>query len=68
MIVIRSATAADASALLAIYAPYVEKTGITFELEVPSVDDFRHRIVKTLERFPYLVATDESGEIVGYSY
>ena len=68
MIVIRSATAADASALLAIYAPYVEKTGITFELEVPSVDDFRHRIVKTLERFPYLVATDESGDIIGYSY
>lgn len=68
MIEIRSATAADAAALLAIYAPYVEKTGITFELEVPPVDDFRHRIVKTLERFPYLVATDERGDIVGYSY
>lgn len=65
---IRTATPDDAAELLAIYAPYVEKTGITFELEVPTVDDFRHRIEKTLEAFPYLVATDEAGRAVGYCY
>ena len=41
---IRVATKEDAEALLAIYAPYVEKTAITFEYEVPSIwnrRDFR---------------------------
>ena len=35
---IRAATEEDAEALLAIYAPYVEKTAITFEYEVPSIE------------------------------
>ena len=30
----------DVEALLAIYAPYVEETAITFEYEVPSVQAF----------------------------
>lgn len=34
-ITIRTATPDDAAALLAIYAPYVTKTAITFEYEVP---------------------------------
>ena len=38
---IRVATKEDAEALLAIYAPYVEKTAITFEYEVPSIEEFR---------------------------
>ena len=50
---IRNATPDDAPALLGIYAPYVEKTGITFELEPPTVEVFRQRIAKTLEKFPY---------------
>ena len=27
--------------LLAIYAPYVEKTAITFEYEIPSIEEFK---------------------------
>lgn len=46
----------DAAVLVAIYAPYVEKTAITFEYDVPSVEEFSGRIEKTLERYPYLVA------------
>lgn len=65
---IRNATPDDAPALLGIYAPYVEKTGITFELEPPTVEVFRQRIAKTLEKFPYLAAVDDDGIIVGYSY
>ena len=53
---IRPAAAADAPGLLAIYAPYVRKTAITFEYEVPSEEEFRGRIKRTLERFPYLAA------------
>ena len=40
----RVARPEDAEALLAIYAPYVEETAITFEYEVPSVEAFRARI------------------------
>ena len=74
-ITIRPATPDDAEALLSIYAPYVEQTAITFEYEVPSVEEFRDRIVHTLKLYPYLVAQREtstnsnaSTEIVGYAY
>lgn len=64
---IRNATPEDAEALLKIYAPYVEKTAITFELVVPGVEEFRKRIEKTQQRFPYLVA-ERGGAVVGYAY
>ena len=62
---IRRATENDAEALLKIYAPYVEHTAITFEYEVPSVEEFRSRIRHTLEKYPYLAA-ELDGKIVGY--
>ena len=34
----------------------MEKTAITFEYDVPSVEDFRNRMKNTMEKFPYLVA------------
>lgn len=55
-ILIRPVTAADAAALLSIYAPYVRKTAVTFEYEVPTEEEFRRRIERTLKRFPYLAA------------
>lgn len=55
----RVARPEDAEALLAIYAPYVEETAITFEYEVPSVEAFRARIAHTLETYPYIVAIEE---------
>ena len=64
---IRVASVDDAEALLAIYAPYVVKTAITFEYEVPSLDEFRGRICHTLQKYPYLVA-EEKGKILGYAY
>lgn len=64
---IRTAGIADAAELLKIYAPYVENTAISFEYEVPSVEEFRDRIRKTLERYPYIVA-EKNGEILGYAY
>lgn len=54
----------DAPALLDIYAPYVIGTAITFEYEVPTLDDFRQRIKNTLHTHPYLVM-ERDGEIVG---
>lgn len=64
---IRFATPSDAATLLAIYAPYVENTAITFEYEVPTIEDFANRIEKTLEKYLYLVA-EEDGLILGYAY
>ena len=65
--IIRAAAPEDADELLSIYAPYVLNTAITFEYEVPSVEEFRGRIAHTLERYPYLAAV-EDGHIVGYAY
>ena len=64
---IRTATPEDAARLVAIYAPYVEQTPITFEYVVPSVEEFAERIRHTLTRYPYLVA-EQDGEPVGYAY
>lgn len=64
---IRIAAEEDAGELLSIYAPYVRDTAITFEYEVPTVEEFSVRIRKVLERFPYLVA-ERNGKIVGYAY
>lgn len=64
---IRMATPDDAEKILAVYAPYILETGITFEYEVPTVDAFRGRIENVLKKYPYLVA-ERNGEIIGYSY
>ena len=66
-ITIRPARPSDAEALLAIYAPYVEKTAITFEYDAPTVEEFRSRIEETLKAYPYLVA-EIQGRPVGYAY
>lgn len=64
---IRVASEDDAEAILAIYAPYVIKTAITFEYEVPTLEEFRGRIHHTLQKYPYLVA-EQNGKILGYAY
>lgn len=66
-VTIRFATPGDAPALLDIYAPYVERTAITFEYQVPTVEEFTRRISSTLAFYPYLVA-EVDGEAVGYAY
>lgn len=66
-IVIRSASVNDAEALLKIYAYYVENTAITFEYDVPTLEDFQKRITNTLKKYPYLVVEKE-GTILGYAY
>lgn len=64
---LRVATVSDAAELLKIYAPYVTDTAITFEYDVPTLEDFEGRIAHTLEKYPYFVA-ELNGEIVGYAY
>jgi phosphinothricin acetyltransferase len=64
---IRSATAADAPAILAIYAPVVRDTIISFETEIPTVHEMADRIDTTLKTHPYLVA-HANGAMAGYAY
>lgn len=64
---IRMATPEDAQALLDIYSYYVKNTAITFEWEVPSLEEFSNRIQNTRKKYPYLVA-EKDGVIVGYAY
>ena len=64
---IRSAATEDAGRLLEIYAYYVQNTAITFEYDVPSLEEFRERIIRTQKRYPYLVLEDQ-GVIRGYAY
>lgn len=66
-VTLRIAVPDDAGALVAIYAPYVLNTAVTYEYEVPSAGEFRRRIVHTLENYPYVVA-EVDGEIAGYAY
>ncbi len=64
---VRFADKRDAEGILAIYAPIVQETAISFELEPPSVEQMRERIESTLQRFPWLVCESERG-IEGYAY
>lgn len=64
---IRVATEADAAALRDIYAPYVERTAVSFEYEAPDVATFAGRIRRVQEKYPYLVA-ESDGALLGYAY
>lgn len=66
-IVFRLVRIDDAEKLVEIYAPYVENTNITFEYEVPTIEEFKKRINKITPKFPYIVACI-GDEIVGYTY
>lgn len=57
----------DAAELLAVYAPYIRETTITFETEVPTAEEFARRIAEIGRDFPYLVL-EIDGEIAGYAY
>jgi L-amino acid N-acyltransferase YncA len=64
---IRLATEDDAGQILAIYAPIVRETPISFEVEPPTVAAMRQRISDTLACFPWLVC-EGAGELLGYAY
>lgn len=63
----RSATPDDAAACLAIYAPFVRDTVISFEYEPPTVEEMRARISAILPHKPWLIA-EVDGRIAGYAY
>jgi L-amino acid N-acyltransferase YncA len=64
---LRLATEEDAGQILAIYAPIVRDTPISFEVEPPSAAAMRQRITDTLACFPWL-ACERYGELQGYAF
>ena len=64
---LRAATASDAAAILAIYSPYITRTTITFETQIPTEQAYAGRIGDILAHFPFLV-WESAGQIMGYAY
>jgi L-amino acid N-acyltransferase YncA len=65
---VRPATADDAQACVAVYAPYVRDTTITFETEVPTPAEMATRIEAALVAYEWLVLETEDAGVIGYAY
>ena len=66
---IRDVLSEDAERIQEIYSPYVAYTTISFEITVPNKLEMKRRIEKALSNeFPYIVAENETGTVVGYAY
>ena len=65
---IRCATADDAAAIASIYAPYVRASVVSFETEAPDEAGMRLRIEEVGDAYPWLVACDGEGRVLGYAY
>ena len=64
---IRLATEADAAQMLAIYAPSVRESPVSFEVQLPSEAEFQTRVTATLASLPWLVC-EADGVVLGYAY
>lgn len=64
---IRDARRSDIPAMLAIYAPFVEHTAVSFEYDVPTEAEFARRLEEHQAAFPWLVC-EENGRVMGYAY
>ncbi|MBU4213467.1 MAG: GNAT family N-acetyltransferase [Actinobacteria bacterium] len=67
---VRDASAQDAAAVAAIYAPYVTGTAISFEDSPPTAETMAERIAKAQAGYAYLVLTpaDDPTTVLGYAY
>ncbi len=57
----------DTQAVLDIYKPYVLNTYITFEYNVPTLEEFKEKIKNITAEYPWLVCL-KNEEIIGYAY
>ena len=67
MIELRAATPDDASAIAAIYAPYVATNAVSFESDAPNGRQMRARIEGSKDVYPWIVAV-QGDVILGYAY
>ena len=67
MIQLRHVQMQDAEQMLGIYAPYILDNVVSFEIKLPSIEEFQERIKIYTSKYPWLVA-EENGRIIGYAY
>ena len=60
--IVRPASAQDAAACVAIYRPYVRDTTISWEIEVPTVDEMAARIGAARDAHEWLVLESDEGD------
>lgn len=65
---IRLAREEDAQVVHDIYGAYVPLDYVTFTTENPDVESYRKKILKTLEKYPFLIAEQNDGKVLGYVY
>src|ERR1700735_4347470 len=64
---VRQAGPQDAVGCLTIYRPYVENTAVSWELDVPTVDEMAERITAACQMHAWLVL-ESDGPTIGVSY
>ncbi len=64
---IRSATAADAAAITAIYNHYILHTPVTFEEEAITAEEMAGRMAEVQQAYNWFVA-EQDGKVLGYAY
>ncbi|HVF76660.1 MAG TPA: GNAT family N-acetyltransferase [Solirubrobacteraceae bacterium] len=57
----------DGAVCAAIYAPYVEGSGVSFEDVAPTAEQFTALIAESVRRYPWLVL-EHDGAVAGYAY
>lgn len=65
--IIRLAKGSDVEHILNIYKPYILQSSISFERQIPSLEEFQQRFDEYTAIYPWLVSEVE-GRIVGYAY
>lgn len=65
--IIRPLEEKDCAEILNIYAHYIKTTSYTFEIDVPTLEEFKTRIMSIAKDFPFFVYEKE-GKVLGYCY
>ncbi len=58
----------DIERCLEIYNYYIKNTCFTLEEDELSLEAFRTRVGDITKKYPFIVAHDESGNVIGYAY
>jgi L-amino acid N-acyltransferase YncA len=64
---VREASSQDAAGCLAIYRPYVENSAVSWELDVPTIDEMAQRITAAANTHAWLVL-ESGGQTIGFAY
>jgi phosphinothricin acetyltransferase len=65
---LRPAAPGDAAAVAAIYASFVTASAVSFETDAPGPEEMRKRMAAGGELYPWIVAEEAHGSILGYAY